>query len=120
MIVRDSARTLPPCLASISPWVDEMIVVDTGSKDDTRAIARHHGATIFEFPWCDDFAAARNESLRHARGDWDSPFLKAAWNSPFGEASSCNMNGTAQRLCAPIGARSRIARHAIFPVAMRC
>jgi GT2 family glycosyltransferase/tetratricopeptide (TPR) repeat protein len=70
MIVRDNVRTLGPCLASIRPWVDEMIVVDTGSQDNTRDLARSHGAQVFEFPWCDSFAAARNESLRHATGDW--------------------------------------------------
>jgi tetratricopeptide (TPR) repeat protein len=70
MIVRDSARTLPACLASIAPWVDEMIVVDTGSLDETREIARQFGARVFEVPWIDDFAAARNESLRHATGEW--------------------------------------------------
>jgi tetratricopeptide (TPR) repeat protein len=70
MIVRDAARTLRPCLESIRPWVDEMVVVDTGSRDDTRDIARQSGAQVFGFPWCDDFSAARNESLRHARGQW--------------------------------------------------
>lgn len=70
MIVRDSARTLPACLASIAPWVDEMVVVDTGSGDDTRSLAAQFGARVFDFPWCDDFAVARNESLRHATGDW--------------------------------------------------
>jgi len=70
MIVRDNEDILEPCLASIRPWVDEIVVVDTGSKDNTIEIARRHGAQIFHFPWCDDFAAARNESLRHARGKW--------------------------------------------------
>lgn len=70
MIARDSARTLPACLTSIGPWVDEMIVVDTGSLDETRDIARNFGARVFEFPWIDDFSAARNESLRHAHGEW--------------------------------------------------
>lgn len=70
MIVRDNEGTIEPCLASIKPWVDEMIVVDTGSQDETPAIAKRHGAQIFHFPWCDDFAAARNESLRHARSEW--------------------------------------------------
>jgi O-antigen biosynthesis protein len=70
MIVRDAAGTLPACLAGIRPWVDELIVVDTGSLDSTKEIARDHGARLFDFPWCDDFSAARNESLRHAQGDW--------------------------------------------------
>ncbi len=70
MIVRDSSRTLPAALESIRPWVSEMIVVDTGSKDNTPEIARHYGAQVHYFPWCNDFAAARNESLKHARGQW--------------------------------------------------
>jgi Flp pilus assembly protein TadD len=70
MIVRDNARTIKACLESIRPWVDEMVVVDTGSTDTTPRIAAGLGARVFHFPWCDSFAAARNESLRHARGDW--------------------------------------------------
>jgi glycosyltransferase involved in cell wall biosynthesis/tetratricopeptide (TPR) repeat protein len=70
LIVRDAADTLQACLGSISPWVDELVVVDTGSLDDTVAIAERLGARVFHFPWCDDFSAARNESLRHARGKW--------------------------------------------------
>jgi FkbM family methyltransferase len=70
MIVRDNARTIEACLTSIRPWVDEMVVVDTGSKDDTPAIAKRLGARVFHFPWCDDFSVARNDSLRHARGRW--------------------------------------------------
>lgn len=70
MIARDSARTLRPCLQSVRPWVDEIVVVDTGSADQTPQIAREVGATVSHFPWCDDFAAARNESLKNARGQW--------------------------------------------------
>ena len=62
--------SLEACLKSIRPWVDEMIVVDTGSKDDTPHIAERLGARVYHFPWCDSFATARNESLRHARGKW--------------------------------------------------
>jgi O-antigen biosynthesis protein len=70
MIVRDSAKTLPACLESIRPWVDEMVIVDTGSVDETPRIVESFGGRLFHFPWCDDFSAARNESLRYARGDW--------------------------------------------------
>ena len=70
MIVRDNENTIGPALESIRPWVDEMIVVDTGSQDRTPDICREMGAEVHFFPWCDDFAAARNESLRHAHGEW--------------------------------------------------
>jgi GT2 family glycosyltransferase/tetratricopeptide (TPR) repeat protein len=70
MIVRDNARTIEACLSSIRPWVDEMVVVDTGSTDQTPAMAQRLGARVHHFLWCDSFAAARNESLRHARGRW--------------------------------------------------
>jgi len=70
MIVRDNERTLAAALESIRPWVDEMIVVDTGSTDRTPEIARALGALVYHFAWCDDFAAARNEALRYARGQW--------------------------------------------------
>jgi hypothetical protein len=47
-----------------------MVIVDTGSTDETPQIVEELGGRLFHFPWCDDFSAARNESLRHARGDW--------------------------------------------------
>ncbi|MFB0515825.1 MAG: glycosyltransferase, partial [Candidatus Neomarinimicrobiota bacterium] len=70
MIVRDEALMLPDCLTSVAGVADQLVVVDTGSTDDTIAIARSFGAQIHHFEWIDDFAAARNESLRHATGDW--------------------------------------------------
>lgn len=70
MIVRDNESTIRPALDSIRPWVDEMVVVDTGSNDRTRQIAEELGARVFNFAWCESFSAARNESLRHAQGEW--------------------------------------------------
>jgi tetratricopeptide (TPR) repeat protein len=70
MIVKDEEALLPRCLSSIQGIVDEIIVVDTGSTDRTVAIAQDFGASVYHYPWQDDFAAARNESLRHAHGDW--------------------------------------------------
>ena len=70
MIVRDNETTIGPALNSIRPHVDEIVIVDTGSKDRTPVICRDHGARLYQFPWCDDFSAARNESLKYARGEW--------------------------------------------------
>ncbi len=70
MIVKNEERFLPGCLESVTGLVDEIVVVDTGSTDSTREIAAGFGAKVFDFEWCDDFSAARNESLRHTTGDW--------------------------------------------------
>src|SRR6516164_2873056 len=70
MIVKDEAANLPACLGSVADLVDEMIVVDTGSTDDTKTVAERLGANVYDFDWVDHFAAARNESIRHATGDW--------------------------------------------------
>ena len=70
MIVRDNENTIRPCIESIRPWVDEIVVVDTGSKDRTPEILRSYGVKLFYFDWIDDFSAARNESINHASGEW--------------------------------------------------
>lgn len=70
MIVKNESRHLPRCLASVQPYVDEMVVVDTGSTDGTPAIAAQFGAKVRYFEWCDDFAAARNYALSLVTGDW--------------------------------------------------
>jgi len=70
MIVKNEEQMLPRCLASIRDLVDEIILVDTGSEDNTIAIAQEFNCTIHHFPWTGDFSAARNESIRHATGDW--------------------------------------------------
>ncbi|MDY0039123.1 MAG: glycosyltransferase, partial [Desulforhabdus sp.] len=70
MIVKNEEQRLADCLVSAKEDVDEIVIVDTGSTDGTVEIAASCGAQVFHFPWRDDFAAARNESLRHATGDW--------------------------------------------------
>jgi glycosyltransferase involved in cell wall biosynthesis len=70
MIVKNEEANLPDCLQSAADLVQEIVVVDTGSTDRTKEIAARFGARLFDFAWCDDFAAARNETLRHAAGDW--------------------------------------------------
>jgi glycosyl transferase family 2/tetratricopeptide repeat protein len=70
MIVRNEAARLPACLASVGGAVDEIVVVDTGSTDRTPDVARSAGARVIDWPWRDDFAAARNASLAQASGDW--------------------------------------------------
>lgn len=68
MIVRDEEAVLGRCLESVAPAVDEIIVVDTGSTDGTKAVAAAYTDRIFDFAWVDDFAAARNASLPRPPG----------------------------------------------------
>jgi GT2 family glycosyltransferase/Flp pilus assembly protein TadD len=70
MIVKNEEANLPDCLASAADLVDEIVIVDTGSTDRTKEVAARFSARIFDFPWCDDFSAARNESLNHTSGEW--------------------------------------------------
>ncbi len=70
MIVKNEEASLPNCLNSVKELVDEIIVLDTGSTDRTPEIARKFGGKIYNYQWCDDFSAARNDSLKYAQGDW--------------------------------------------------
>lgn len=70
MIVKNEEDNLADCIRSVGDFPAEIIVVDTGSTDRTVEIAESFGAKVFRFDWIDDFAAARNESLRHATGEW--------------------------------------------------
>jgi glycosyltransferase involved in cell wall biosynthesis len=70
VIARDEERFIGGCLESVRPFVDEIVVVDTGSLDGTTEIARALGARIETFRWRDDFAAARNAAIETATADW--------------------------------------------------
>lgn len=70
MIVRDEEAVLARCLDSVRDLVDEIIIVDTGSADDTKAIAGRYTDNVFDFEWVDDFSAARNNSFERADCDY--------------------------------------------------
>ena len=70
MIVKNEAKNISKCLKSIFDIADEIIVVDTGSADNTKAIALEYDAKVFDFEWVDDFSKARNYSIDKATGDW--------------------------------------------------
>ena len=66
MIVKNEERNLPRCLDSVQDLVDEIVIVDTGSSDATRAAALRYTHRVYDFTWRDDFAAARNFSFSKA------------------------------------------------------
>src|SRR3990167_8792325 len=70
MITKNEEKWLEQCLNSVKEIVDEIIIVDTGSTDKTKEIAKKFNAKFFDFKWIGDFSAARNESLNHATKDW--------------------------------------------------
>ncbi|MGB3536473.1 MAG: glycosyltransferase [Microcoleaceae cyanobacterium] len=70
MIVKNEADRLPGCLRSIQNIVDEIIILDTGSTDNTLEIAAASGAKVYTESWCNDFAASRNQALQYVTGDW--------------------------------------------------
>lgn len=70
MIAKNEEKVIARCIESYREAVDEIIVVDTGSTDQTVAIAKSLGAKVFYFQWIDDFSAAKNYALSKAKGDW--------------------------------------------------
>jgi glycosyltransferase involved in cell wall biosynthesis len=70
MIVKNEEDNLARCLDSIKDFVDEIIIVDTGSTDRTIKIAESYGARVFNHPWEGSFSKARNYSLKYATCDW--------------------------------------------------
>lgn len=70
MIVKNEEQHMAKCLRSAESIVDEMIVVDTGSEDRTKDIAKAFGAKVYDFAWTGDFSEARNFSISKAQGEW--------------------------------------------------
>lgn len=70
IIVKNGAATIERCLKSLQGSVDEIVLVDTGSTDNTLALALKYTNHIYHFDWIDDFSAARNFSLSKCSGDW--------------------------------------------------
>ncbi|NOY53536.1 MAG: glycosyltransferase [Deltaproteobacteria bacterium] len=70
MMVKNEEEKLPRCLDSIRGYVDELVIVDTGSTDRTVEIARRYTDKIYFHPWEGDFSKARNQALQYAAGDW--------------------------------------------------
>jgi len=86
VIARDEAQQIARLLLSLKPWVDEMLVLDTGSSDATVRIAREAGARVEHFSWCDDFSAARNAALDLSTADWHVALDADEWLINGGEA----------------------------------
>lgn len=72
MIVKNEEENLKNCLSKVSILVGEIIIVDTGSSDNTKKVAKEFGAKIYDFKWCNDFSKARNFSISKASNDWVS------------------------------------------------
>lgn len=70
MIVRNEEDVLARCLESVQGIADEIIIVDTGSQDTTKAVARQYTSQVYDFVWQDDFAAARNVAFSHGKMDF--------------------------------------------------
>lgn len=70
MIVKNEEENLKNCLSKVTDFVDEIIIVDTGSTDHTKAIAEGFSDKIYDFKWCNDFSKARNFSISKSSNDW--------------------------------------------------
>lgn len=70
MIVRNESKYIERCINSVRGLVDQMVIVDTGSVDGTIELLHKNGVVPSSFEWCNDFSAARNESLKYCVGDW--------------------------------------------------
>lgn len=70
MIIKNEESCLDNCLKNIHSYVDEIIIVDTGSVDNSKEIASKYKDKIYDFKWCNDFSDARNFSISKASNDW--------------------------------------------------
>lgn len=93
VIARNEARAIERCLSSARPWVDEMVVLDTGSTDHTVALARACGARVHHFAWVDDFSAARNAALAHTDAQWTLVLDADEWIEDGADCLSRNRLG---------------------------
>ncbi|CAJ0809398.1 glycosyltransferase [Ralstonia flaminis] len=85
VIARNEASCIERCLLSAKPFVDRMVVLDTGSADDTMAIAQACGAHVSQMTWQNDFSAARNAALEAANADWNLVLDADEWLESGGE-----------------------------------
>ncbi|RZL30895.1 MAG: glycosyltransferase family 2 protein [Rubrivivax sp.] len=106
VIARDEGRRIARLLNSVRPWVDDMLVLDTGSTDDTVQVARAHGARVETFTWCDDFSAARNHALALAGADWHLVLDADEWLIAGGEALQ-GLRGTPRDFVGALQLRDR-------------
>lgn len=86
MIVKNNAKTLDRCLSCVKKFADEIIIVDTGSTDETKAVAATYTDKIFDYSWQEDFAAARNFSFSKAT------MSHCMWLHPFDTISETEQN----------------------------
>lgn len=95
MIVKNESAVLARCLESAKPYVDKMIVVDTGSTDDTATIATRLGAELHHFTWIDDFSAARNAALAYSDAEWNFILDADEWIEQGGDRLRRIISGAA-------------------------
>ena len=69
IITKNESKKLEKCLQTLKAYPFENVIVDTGSTDDTKQMAKAYTSAIYDFDWCDDFAAAKNFAIRKAGND---------------------------------------------------